>query len=373
MGAFFYGFPSRKLKVIGVTGTNGKTTTTEMIAKVLEEAGYKVALINSIRFKVGEVAKANMFKMTMPGRFFIQRFLRKAVSSGCQFAVLEVTSEGVKQHRHRFINFNTAVFTNLTPEHIESHGSFEKYRAAKGELFKACKNIHIVNQDDPSADYFLRFPSLKKFLYGEKDKNLLLQSVKLLGEFNVYNALAAVKVGLSQGIDWETCKRAIEKIAVIPGRMEQVISEPFKVIVDYAFTPNALGKVYQTVKTLNPRMVCVLGSAGGGRDKWKRPVLGELAAKYCDKVIVTNEDPYDENPMGIIEQVAEGAKGRVEKILDRREAIKRALEQAQPGDVVVITGKGSESWICVENGRKIPWDDRQVAREEYEKIRNSGT
>ena len=376
-GALWYGFPSRKVKVIGVTGTNGKTTTTEMIAKILEEAGYKVALANSIRFKIGDFEELNLFKMTMPGRFFIQRFLRNAVSNVCQYAVLEVTSEGIKQHRHRFINFDIAVFTNLAPEHIEAHGSFEKYRQAKGELFRACKNIHIINQDDQNADYFLQFHSNKKFLYGEKDKSQLLYSSKLLGDFNVYNALAAVKVGLSQGIDWETCKRAIEKIKTIPGRMEQVISEPFKVIVDYAFTPAALEKVYQALTKsyqLNAnKLICVLGSAGGGRDKWKRPVLGELAAKYCSEVIVTNEDPYDENPMEIIEKVAQGTGGKAEKILDRRQSIRKALELAQLGDVVVITGKGSEPWMCVAKGKKIPWDDREVVKEEYEKIRDFRT
>ncbi len=392
-GAVFYGFPSRRIKVIGVTGTNGKTTTTEMISRILEEAGYKVALMNSIRFKIGGKEEQNMFKMTMPGRFFIPRFLRRAVNNGCKFAVLEVTSEGIKQHRHRFINFNTAVFTNLTPEHIEAHGSFEKYRAAKAELFKSCKNIHIINRDDPNADYFLQFPSAKKFLYSIKGKNSLLDSTKLLGEFNVYNALAAAKVGLSQGVVWEACKKAIGKIEVIPGRMEEVISEPFKVFVDYAFTPNALEKVYQTLnskfkiqklrrasrgegedetKSQRPsKLICVLGSTGGGRDKWKRPVLGEIAAKYCDEIIVTNEDPYDEIPMEIIEKVSQGAGGKAEKILDRREAIRKALELAKLNDVVIITGKGSEPWMCVQGGKKISWDDRQIVREEYEKIRNT--
>jgi UDP-N-acetylmuramoyl-L-alanyl-D-glutamate--2,6-diaminopimelate ligase len=374
-GAVLYGFPSRQLKVIGVTGTNGKTTTTEMIFKILEEAGYKTALINSIRFKIEKEEEPNLLKMTMPGRFFIQKFLRKAVNEGCQYAVLEVTSEGIKQHRHRFIKFNTAVFTNLSPEHIEAHGSFEKYREAKGKLFQACKNIHIINRDDPNAEYFLRFPCAKRFTFGKEDKDIILKSTKILGDFNAWNAACACKVGLSQGIDWKICKKAIEKVEKVPGRMEEVISEPFKVFVDYAFTPNALEKVYQTLKTLYPKtsklnrkMICVLGSAGGGRDKWKRPVLGELAVQYCDKIIVTNEDPYDEDPMEIINQVAEGTKGKAEKILDRREAIKKSLELAKQNDIVVITGKGCEPWICVKGGKKIPWDDRKVIREEFQSI-----
>lgn len=373
LGAVLYGFPSRKLKVIGVTGTNGKTTTTEMVAQIMEEAGFKVALMNSIRFKIGNKEEKNMLKMTMPGRFFIQRFLRKALNAGCNYVILEVTSEGIKQSRHRFIKFDSAVLTNLSPEHIESHGSFEEYRQAKGDLFKRCKNIHIINIDDANADYFLKFPSAKKFLYSQKDKDSFLDSVKILTDFNLVNALAASKVCLAYGIDWKICKKGISKVQVIPGRMEEVISKPFKVIVDYAFTPNALEKVYQelTKELKNKKegkLICVLGSAGGGRDKWKRPVLGGIASKYCSKVIITNEDPYDEDPEEIIGQVAKGAKEKAEKILDRRAAINYALKSANPKDIIIITGKGCEPWICVKGGRKIPWDDRKVVREEFESI-----
>lgn len=412
-GAIFYGFPSRpallgearlfgtakKLKVIGVTGTNGKSTVVDLTTRILEEAGYKTASLSSIKFKVGEKEWENALKMTMPGRFIIQKILRQAVNAGCQYAVLEVTSEGIKQHRHCFIDFETAIFTNLTPEHIESHGSFEKYRETKGKLFQIAKKIHILNLDDENIEYFLQFPSEKKYGYGLKTsnqssspnfqkivaKNLQVLgdgirfsiddvefNLKLLGEFNISNALAAIGVGLSQGVNLETCKKALEKAKGIPGRMEEVISEPFKVFVDYAFTPNALQKVYETLKTLipkpynlKPKLICVLGAAGGGRDKWKRPVLGEIAAKYCQEIIVTDEDPYDENPEAIINQVAGGAGEKARKILDRREAIRRALRLADEGDVVVITGKGCEPWICIADGKKTPWDDRRVVKEEF--------
>jgi len=372
LGAFFYQFPSRKIKVIGVTGTNGKTTVVELLTKILEEAGLKVAVLSSIKFKIREKEWSNKLKMTMPGRFKIQRFLRQAVNSGCQYAVLEVTSEGILQHRHQFINFDVAVFTNLSPEHIERHGSFEKYREAKGKLFENTKNVHVINIDDKNADYFLQFEARKKYTYGLEqgeinNKNIQF-NLKLPGEFNIYNALAATCVGLSQGISLDVCKKAVEKVEGIPGRMELVISRPFKVIIDYAFTPAALEKVYQTIQ--NTKLICVLGACGGGRDKWKRPVLGEIAAKYCDEVFVTNEDPYDENPMEIIEQVARGAKGRAKKIVDRREAIKEALKSAKLGDTVIITGKGSEPWMCVKGGKKIPWNDREVAKEEFNKLKN---
>ena len=370
LGAVIYGFSSRKLKVIGITGTGGKTTTVNLTTQILEQAKYKVASISSIKFKIGDKEWKNELKMTMPGRLKLQRFLRKAVKAGCQYAVIEVTSEGILQHRQKFIDFDVAVFTNLAPEHIERHGSFEKYREAKGKLFEQCKKIHIVNLDDDSAEYFSQFPANKKYTYGLNKGDINTRNTQfklhLIGKFNIYNALAAICVGLSQGIDLETCQRALEKTEGIPGRMEIVIAEPFRVIVDYAHTPDSLEKVYQT--THGSKLICVLGSCGGGRDKWKRPELGEVAAKYCDEIIITNEDPYDENPMDIINQVAEGAGQRAKKILDRREAIRKALELAQPGDTVIITGKGSEPWMCVAGGKKIPWDDREIVKEEFKKL-----
>jgi len=378
LGALIYGFPSKKLTLIGVTGTNGKTTTTEMIAAIFEKAGKKIALLNSIRFKIGEKEEINKLRMTMPGRFFIQRFLKKATKEGCEYAIIEVTSEGIKQHRHRFLDFKVAVFTNLAPEHIEAHGSFEKYREAKLKLFEATKEIHVINIEDENADYFLRTLAKKKITFGLEKGDFNLKNtetkIQIPGKFNLYNALAAFSVAKTLGIEEGIIKEALREFKGVPGRMEEVISRPFKVIVDYAFTPNALEKVYQTLinlkpKTYNPKpkIICVLGSCGGGRDKWKRPVLGELAAKYCDEVIVTNEDPYDEDPWQIIGEVAEGTKGKARKILDRREAIREALKLAKEGDIVVITGKGAEPSI-VEKGKKIPWDDRKVVKEEFQKI-----
>jgi UDP-N-acetylmuramoyl-L-alanyl-D-glutamate--2,6-diaminopimelate ligase len=387
-GALIYGFPSRRLKVIGVTGTNGKTTVVNMTAACLEAGGYKVASLSSIKFKIGEKEKPNLLKMTMPGRFKIQKFLKQAAVAGCQYAVLEVSSEGIKQHRHKFINFTVAVFTNLSPEHIESHGGFENYKKAKGKLFEAVKKIHVVNVDDKNAEYFLKFPAEKKYLYTNKDDrgstsvindegstsviagrdvDLKLQ---MLGEFNVYNALAAIAVGSSQGIPPETCKKAVEGIKGLPGRMEIVIREPFKVVVDYAVTPDALEGLYKTLKKeFSPeKLICVFGSCGGGRDKWRRPVLGEIAERYCDKIVLTNEDPYDENPEKIVEGISKGIKKEHERMLDRGRAIGRALELASPRDVVAVTGKGCEPQMAVAGGKKIPWDDREVVREQFEKL-----
>lgn len=409
LGAFIYGFPSRKLKVIGVTGTNGKSTVVNLATKILEEAGFKVASISSIRFKIGEREWLNTLKMTMPGRLKIQKFLKEALRQSCQYVVLEVTSEGIKQHRHRFVNFHTAVLTNLTPEHIESHGSFEKYKEAKGKLFQKAEDIHIINLDDKNVEYFLKFPSSQKFCYSlnenshieslkidcqlVKAANIKISDkglefnvgkirfyLKLLGSFNVYNALAAICIGLSENIDLEIAKKALEKIESVPGRMEIIIDNPFTVIVDYAHTPDSLQKVYQTLKNLKikaGRMIGVLGAAGGGRDKWKRPEMGKIAFQYCDYIILTNEDPYDENPLLILEDIEKGFSQipnsqfqipKYEKILDRREAIKKALSLARENDIVIITGKGAEPWMCLAHDKKIPWDDREIVREEFRKL-----
>ena len=391
IAAIAYRFPSRQLTVIGVTGTNGKSTTVAMASQILEQAGYKVAYLSSIKFKIGGKEIINDLRMTMPGRFTVQRFFRQAVNSGCRYALLEVTSEGIKQYRDRFISFKTAIFTNLSPEHIEAHGGFENYREAKVSFFRRVKGVHIVNLDDANAKFFLEVPAAKKIGYTMENRtgtepvvsasktegpdltfivNGRVFKLNLKGEFNISNALAAISLGLSEGIGLDTCRIGLEKISGMPGRMEEVISMPFKVFVDYAFTPNALKKVYQALRPQTKNLVCVLGSCGGGRDKWKRPVLGSLAAKYCDKVIITNEDPYDEDPQEIIDQVAKGVGSKAEKIVDRKLAINSAIKNAQDNDLIVITGKGCEPSICLKNGERIPWDDRQVVREAF-KERNS--
>ncbi len=371
IGAFLYGFPSKKLTVIGVTGTSGKSTVVELCANIFQEAlrqtqgkQFKAASMSSIKFKIGDKEWENELKMTMPGRMKIQRFLRQTVKADCKYAVLEVTSEGIKQYRHKFIDFDVAVFTNLSPEHIESHGSFEKYQAAKAKLFQQVKKIHIINIDDKNAEYFLKYPAEKKIKYGINDSGILPKDLKLLGKFNLYNAIAATKIAMSQGVPLEICKRALEKIKGIPGRMEIIIREPFTVVVDYAHTPEALEQVYKTLS--DRRMICVIGSCGGGRDKWKRPVLGKIASEYCQEVIVTNEDPYDEDPKQILSMIKSGISNskflisNFYEILDRKKAIKKAIQLARPEDVIIITGKGSEPWMCVKGGKKIPWDDRKI-------------
>ncbi len=391
--ALIYWFPSQKLYVLGVTGTKGKTTVIGIINAILEEAGYKTSLISTLRFKIGQESKDNKLKMTMPGRFFVQKFLRKSVKAGVSYALLEMTSQGVLQFRHKFIGLDAMLFTNLAPEHIEAHGTFEKYREAKMRLFetvaksKKPKKTIIINGDDENAKYFLQVKADEKIIYGLKDAEryllkkdsteLAIDGIKihskLLGEFNVYNILAAVAFAKSQGIGMDIIKTALEKFSGVPGRVEMIDEgQDFKVVVDYAHTPDSLQKIYEVFQ--NSRRICVLGAAGGGRDKWKRSEMGKIAASQCDHIILTNEDPYDEDPRQILADIKSGIKKalfpsiHISKILDRRQAIRKALQIAKTGDTVLITGKGSEPWIMGPGGEKTKWDDREVAREELKKI-----
>ncbi len=366
LAALYYGFPSRRMKVIGITGTSGKTTTVEFLHEIFYKAGYRTASLSSLRFKIGAKEEPNMLKMTMPGRFFVQKFLYEAKRAGCQYVFLEVTSEGVKQFRHKFTTLYAAIFTNLSEEHIEAHGGFENYRAAKGKLFEAAP-LHVLNADDPHLTYFFQIPGRKKVLFRASDipKNLWL---KVAGEFNKMNAMAAIAFSRHEGIRDKISLEALYEIEYLPGRMEYIpTGKNFGVLVDYAFLPQTLRTIYEEAKASSLKgLVCVIGATGGGRDKWKRPAIGDTAAAFCRKVIVTNEDPYDEDPLQIMDEVA-GAHG-FEKILDRREAIRQALKAAEPGETVVITGKGAEPWIMGANGKKNSWDDRQIVREELQKL-----
>jgi UDP-N-acetylmuramoyl-L-alanyl-D-glutamate--2,6-diaminopimelate ligase len=371
LGALFYGFPSRKLKIIGVTGTKGKSTTVYMITKIFENAGLPVAAIGSLGFKIKDKEWPNTLKMTMPGRFKIQKFLSQAKKAGCEYVVMEVTSEGLAQHRLDGVAIDCAVFTNLHKEHIESHGSFENYIKAKQKLFAKTKHIQVLNIDDPYFEKFANFQAKIKVTYGVKNGLINPQKydldLKLLGDFNESNALAALAVADAYRLDLNRAVERLNSIESISGRME-VIDSPrgFKIIVDYAHTPDSLEKVYQNLKPQAKRLICILGAAGGGRDKWKRPEFGKIASEYCDEIILTNEDPYEEDPMKIIDQIEAGLprdlipKFRSLKIPDRQEAIKQALTDAGDGDIVVITGKGSETSMAVRGGKKIPWSDKEV-------------
>ena len=385
LGAVLYGFPARRMLVVAVTGTKGKSSTTEILNAILEEAGHKTALINSIRFKTGDASRKNLTRMSMPGRFFIQRFLHDALKKNCTAAILEMTSEGARQNRHRFVDLDALIFTNLAPEHIESHGSFQAYADAKfeigRELVRSRKRPRaiVANADDKESGRYLMLAvenavpfalsATSPFHADEHGGYFTLEgekvAVHLPGEFSLKNALAAALLARTLGIPLETIQRALDRITTIPGRAETVdAGQDFTVVVDYAHTPDSLSAFYDAYGNL--RKICVLGSTGGGRDTWKRPVMGRIADAKCETVILTNEDPYDEDQEQIVKDIAHGMTRPPEIIMDRRTAIAHALTKARTGDAILITGKGTDPDIRGPNGTKILWSDAQVAREEIE-------
>lgn len=373
LSALYYGFPSRRVKTIGITGTKGKTSAVEILAAIFDAAGRKAAFLSSAHLRIGEDLQKNRLGNSMPGRGYIQKFLRRATDAGCEFAILEVTSQGVVTSRHRFIHFASAAITNIAPEHIEAHGSFERYRDAKFSFLKHVigqgTRVFVNSEDDPLHWFKENLPADGVALYS----TTLLPEVSekvweiLPGKFSRENAAAAVAIAKSFGVTDEEVKKGLELFKGVEGRAEFIQREPFRVVVDYAHTPDSLRAIYSTVRDLSTgRMICVLGAAGGGRDRWKRPAMGEVAASFCDDIILTNEDPYDEDPEAILKEIAAGAKlakHPIAHILDRKSAIREAIGRAKDGDAVVITGKGSELYIHLEHGRKIEWSDKQVAEE----------
>jgi UDP-N-acetylmuramoyl-L-alanyl-D-glutamate--2,6-diaminopimelate ligase len=393
LGALIYRMPSRELTVIGVTGTKGKSTVTELVNAIFEAAGKKTALMGTIRFKIGEDSRPNLYKMTMPGRFFVQKFLREAVDAGCEIAVIEMTSEGVKQFRHKFIDLDALIFTNLSPEHIESHGSYEKYIAAKLQLARALEDstkrprFMVANKDDEHGHLFLEadvehalpysLHDLELYNLNKEDVSLVLKGttirVPLVGLFNVYNALAAVTCAQAFNVSLQTIVKAFADLPPVRGRVERFktpkhAKRRITAIVDYAHTPDSLEKLYQAFP--KEYKVCVLGNTGGGRDKWKRPEMGRIAEQYCDSVILTNEDPYDEDPDKIIDDMVRGMSddSKLKVIMDRRKAIRTALQEAPHGSVVLISGKGTDPYIMGPRNTKTPWSDATVVQQEMQDL-----
>ncbi len=388
LAAIFYRFPSQKIKIIGVTGTKGKSSTVEIINAILEESGYKTALSNTIRFKVGDISSENLFKMSMPGRFALQKLIRKAVNNGCTYMILEMTSQGALLHRHRFIELDAFVFTNLSPEHIEAHGSYEDYINSKVSIAKYLAKskkkdrVIVTNADDKESHRFTECQADRKISFSIRDSDPYTIkkdgleftyegqkiSSDLSGLFNLYNILAAITVAKSQNVTTEVIVRAIEKFEGIPGRVQKInVGQDFTVIVDYAHTADSLEKLYQVFQS--SRLLCVLGGTGGGRDTSKRPIMGKIADTYCDEIILTNEDPYDEDPKKIVDDVAKGITSQQPKIImDRRLAIAEVLKRAKTGDTVLITGKGTDPYIMGSAGSKISWNDARITKEEIEKL-----
>jgi len=405
-----YQNPSEKMIVVGITGTKGKSTVANLLWSILAEAGIKAGVTSTANFRVGQEERPNPYHMTMPGPSILYWLIREMAKKNCRVAIVETTSEAIVQHRHRGINYDMVVFTNLAPEHIEAHGSLERYRAAKGKLFlhlnksrrkffgkKMLPKKSLIFGDDPLARYFLQFPTDEKITFGLGEKNdFVARSIRadetgvrfvvagheyyipILGAFNAQNALAALAVARTLGIDFSAIGRGLARAAV-PGRMEKIATpKPFTVIVDYAHEPKSMTALLETAHSLvgNGKIILLTGSAGGGRDKSRRAVLGELGAKMADFLVVANEDPYGEDPQAIIDEIVLAAKknGKVMgknlfEFLERRQGIAKALSLARTGDIVLIAGKGAEQKMMVGESKSIPWDDRDVVREELAKIK----
>lgn len=376
-------FPAKKLHVIGVTGTNGKTTTCFMIWNILRSAGFKTGLMTTVAYGVDKLSP-ELNHMTTVDAFTLNRRIAELKNQGAEYLVLEVTSHALVEFRTLNIPFEIAVFTNLTHDHLDYHKTIEKYRAAKGKLFKKAK-FSILNADDPATSFYKKL-SQKYITYGIKNgqnraKNIKLGvsgvkysyddmviETKIPGEFNVYNSLAAVLVGQKLGLTNTQIEQGISSLTEVEGRMN-IIDEgqPFTVIVDYAHAPDALEKVFASVKGHKGRVISVHGGAGR-RDPSTRAIRGEILAKHSDIVIITEDDSRDEDPEQIATEFIKGAEkaGKVIgknlfKELDRKNAIKLAFTFAKPGDLVLILGKGHEKTILRADGPH-PFEDIKVAR-----------
>lgn len=395
LGAIRYGFPGRQITIIGITGTKGKTSSAEILNAMLEAGGKKTALAGTLRFKIGDKSRRNMYKMSLPGRFFVQKFLRDAVDAKCDIAVLEITSEAARQYRHKFAGLDGLIFLNISPEHIESHGGFDNYLAAKLSIGKDLEKskkpnrIIVANSDDKHGQDFLDLDIPTKSSYSLSEATGIELSnngsrftfldqtfnTKLVGRFNISNIIACAHMAQHFRIHSDDIRRGVESIQEIGGRGQRITlpyehpyrnNQDFTVVVDYAHTPSSLEAIFQAFE--HDRKICIIGNTGGGRDKWKRPEMGKIADTYCSHIILSNEDPYDEDPMQILKEMQDGISiAPHEIILDRREAIAKAINMAEKDDVVILTGKGTDPYIMGPNGTKIEWSDADVAQEEIEK------
>ena len=377
----YYRFPSKKLLLIGITGTDGKTTTANVIYQILKAAGKKVSLITSVNAQIGERKFDTGFHVTTPDPTEGSKFLRMAVDQGSEYFVMEATSHGLDQNRLAFCNFNVGVLTNITHDHLDYHQTHDEYVKAKAKLFKKVKWA-ILNREDESFEKIKKFidPSKTKIItYGLKAGDFTIKkfpfTTPLPGEYNQHNCLAAAACCHTLGVSTETIKKVLKTVKSIIGRLEKIdYGQGFQVFIDFAHTPNALQNVLSYLKTILPpsgRLIAVFGSAGL-RDRTKRPKMGETAARLADIIVLTAEDPRTEDVNQIINQIAEGSKSqkaKVHKIPDRQEAINFAVHKlAKKGDIVVITGKGHERSMCF--GKiEYPWSDQQAVKQALKKLK----
>ncbi|WP_240371753.1 UDP-N-acetylmuramoyl-L-alanyl-D-glutamate--2,6-diaminopimelate ligase [Anoxybacteroides rupiense] len=389
----FYGQPTHKLHLIGVTGTNGKTTTTHLIDYVFRKARKKTGLIGTMHIKIGD--KTYDVKNTTPDALVLQRTFKQMVEEEIDTAIMEVSSHALHMGRVHGCDYDIAVFTNLTQDHLDYHRTMEEYRLAKGLLFAQLGNrfdhqrpkFAILNQDDPSSEYYKHMTAATVITYGiDQDSDIMAKQIemspngmkfdlvtpdetvrictKLIGRFNVYNILAAASACLASGLSLSTIAEALEEISGVSGRFETVNEgQDFTVIVDYAHTPDSLENVLKTIRQFAKRNIYVVVGCGGDRDRAKRPLMAQIAVKYADTAIFTSDNPRSERPEDILHDMEKGVAGkRYISIADRKAAIRYAVEHAQKDDVILIAGKGHETYQIIGN-QVLHFDDRIVARE----------
>ncbi|MFC7748670.1 UDP-N-acetylmuramoyl-L-alanyl-D-glutamate--2,6-diaminopimelate ligase [Paenibacillus thermoaerophilus] len=397
LAAHLYGYPSRELSLVAITGTNGKTTTSFLLERILADAGRTTGLMGNIGMKIGDrfIRKEGINTRESHD---LQRALREMRDAGVDVCVMEATSQGLHKGRMIGCNIRTAVFTNLTQDHLDYHGTMDAYMQAKGLLFARMGNADgdrpkyaVLNGDDPASDYFRSVTAAETVTYGlsphcdVRADNVRLEAggtafdvtafgetrtarIRLIGLFNVYNALAAVTAALLEGVPLDGALASLAGIPSVEGRMETVDEgQPYLVVVDYAHTPDGLYNALNALREVARRRILTVFGCGGDRDRSKRPIMGEIAARYSDYVVVTSDNPRYEDPEAILRDIepgilrVEGSAGRYALVADRRAAIEKAVEMASPEDVVLIAGKGHETYQTVR-GVSLPFDDREVAR-----------
>lgn len=397
--AMKYGNPASGLKVIAVTGTNGKTTTINYINEILKEAGHKTAMFSTALIEVDGDTQLNDLNATVGTTERMQEFFRDAKNAGVDYVVLEITSHALQQHKLDGVPIEVAVMTNLTQDHLDYHKTMDEYAAAKAKLFKGDPKFIVLNRDDAWYDYYNKFPAgAQKITYGKHlDAEAKIEYTKLYkkgseatividhqtkldlatalpGTFNIYNMTAAAAAAYLLGIKLDDIVEGIANLEGVPGRFERVVEGlDYDVIVDYAHTPDALDQLLQAAKEVTKNRVILVFGATGDRDKTKRPIMGEIAARLADRIILTDEESYSEDPQVIRDQVrdgieAAGATAKLTEIADRREAIEKALSIARKDDTILITGMGHEQYRIV-NGEKLPWNDGDVIRELVTKMK----
>lgn len=390
----FYGSPAKKLRIIAVTGTNGKTTTVNFINEILKEAKYKTAMFSTANIEIGGEQILNDLNATVGSTARMQKFFKNAKKANADFVILEITSHALVQHKLDGIPIEAAIMTNLTQDHLDYHKTMENYAAAKAKLFKLHPEFIVLNSDDEWFDYFNKFEAEdQKITYGTNENaEVRIDSVKLYkkgseanltidnnvrlslatnlpGKFNVYNLAAAASVAYLLGVPLEDIQEGAANLEAVPGRFERAVEgENFDVIVDYAHTPDALEKLLEATKAITKNRVILVFGATGDRDKEKRPIMGKIASEKADRIFVTDEECYSEDPDQIRAEILSGMKNgeslpaNVEEIPDRKDAIRKAISVAGRGDAVLLTGMGHEVFRII-NGEKIPWNDAEIARE----------